>query len=67
MMPRVDGFHVLDYLQRTAADQLGRVVVMTALPEESIPEPLPRVLFKPFDIDLLSEYARLYIRSPRRD
>jgi CheY-like chemotaxis protein len=58
MMPHIDGFGVLRFLGQSRPDELSNVVVMTALSPEYLHHDLPRVIFKPFDMDLLMAYAR---------
>jgi len=57
MMPRVDGFAVLDHIRRTSPDKLRRTIVATAVPEAEIwrqlETPVYRVHTKPFDIATL--------------
>jgi CheY-like chemotaxis protein len=55
MLPKVDGFEVLDRVASTKPDLLKRVIVLTAVARNKL-EPLERrkvwrVMRKPFDID----------------
>jgi CheY-like chemotaxis protein len=54
MMPRLDGFGVIDYLKRETPDLLHNVVVMTAISPAALQrvaaEPVARILPKPFDV-----------------
>lgn len=61
MMPRVDGFGVIEHLDSERPDALDRVIVMSAVAnrfQERIQEKIRRVLPKPFDIGKLVQYAR---------
>lgn len=58
MMPRVDGYTVLRYLEHHRAQELEKVVVMTALSPEHLAADVPRILLKPFDLELFTAYAR---------
>lgn len=57
MMPRVDGFAVLDHMRRTQPDKLRQTIVASAVPEAEIRRqletPVYRVHTKPFDIGTL--------------
>lgn len=55
MMPRVDGFGVIDHLRKTRPDFLPRVVVMTAFTGAARDRvnPACALLAKPFDVDEL--------------
>jgi DNA-binding response OmpR family regulator len=61
MMPRTDGFYVLKSLAEVCPEQLARVVVMSALPSDYLPKPIPFVIPKPFDIERLTRYAREFL------
>ena len=66
MMPRLDGFGVLDHLEESEMDGENRppkILIMTAA-APSILQKLPQervdaILMKPFDISLLIERAKL--------
>ena len=58
MMPRVDGFHVLQRLNEEDPERLNRVVVMTALSPDHVVNPVPHIIHKPFDLELLTSFAR---------
>jgi len=58
MMPKVDGFEVIEHLTRTAPEQLKRcVIVLTAVASKDLRKldgsRVFRVLRKPFDLDEL--------------
>jgi len=58
MMPKVDGFEVIEHLARTAPEQLKRcVIVLTAVASKDLRKldgsRVFRVLRKPFDLDEL--------------
>jgi CheY-like chemotaxis protein len=56
MMPRVDGFGVLDHLIRNRPDMMERTVVATAYPRTAVRERLHQVcqvISKPFEIEAL--------------
>lgn len=54
MMPRVDGFGVIDFLRRTNESTLRKVIVLTASSMgRACEEPVVRVVSKPFDIHQL--------------
>lgn len=64
MMPRVDGFGVVDHLIETKPDMVERTVVMTAFPRAAAKERLHHlccIVSKPFDtkelIQLVQERA----------
>jgi CheY-like chemotaxis protein len=54
MMPRVDGFQVLDYLQKNHPDKLARTIVASAIPESEVRRRFARDVYrihaKPFDM-----------------
>ena len=58
MMPEVDGFAVVKFLKEQRPKSLKRLVVMSAagsVHRGDFPEPVCRLLPKPFDIDQLSD------------
>ena len=59
MMPRVDGFAVLRYMQKHHPDQLHCTIVATAIPESEVVKqfevPVYRIHVKPFDMQTLLE------------
>jgi DNA-binding NtrC family response regulator len=61
MMPRIDGFGVIHYIEDRAPEMFSRVIVMTAFGQtmaEKICPPVVRFIHKPFDVErLLSEAA----------
>lgn len=59
MMPHVNGFEVLECLQREMPSVLKKVIILTALPSETIPaQPVFTVLSKPFEIHALLKCVR---------
>lgn len=61
MMPRVDGFGVIDHLHEARPETLARVVVMSAggpSYRKKLEAKIRAVLPKPFDIRRLVEYVR---------
>lgn len=66
MMPKIDGFGVLKYIQEHYAERLGCTIIASAVPEHEILErfsvPVYRVHAKPFDIPTLLEDIRRCIR-----
>ena len=66
MMPEVDGFAVVKFLKERRPNGLKRVVVMSAaasVHRGDFPEPICRLLPKPFDIAQLSEAVRSCARE----
>lgn len=60
MMPRIDGFAVVKYLEEHQPDVLKRVVVMTAYGSQAMDRvcpPVTRFIEKPFEIERLLEEA----------
>jgi DNA-binding NtrC family response regulator len=59
MMPRVDGWAVLRYMQQHRPDLVPRTIVATAVPERealrSIGDPVFKVHQKPFEMERLIE------------
>jgi CheY-like chemotaxis protein len=57
MMPRVDGFAVLRYMQENHPDKLACTIIASAVPESEVLRrfdvPVYRVHSKPFDIQRL--------------
>jgi len=57
MMPRVDGFAVLRYMQENQPDSLSCTIIASAVPESEVLKrfdvPVYRVHSKPFDIQQL--------------
>ena len=60
MMPRTDGFQVLKSISAVDPERLDRIIVMTALSAEYLRESVPHVIYKPFDLDRLTGYARQF-------
>jgi DNA-binding response OmpR family regulator len=62
MMPRVDGFGVLDYLNAEQPQQLQHIIIATALPMTELRSRLQyevcNILPKPFDLEELVQSAR---------
>lgn len=54
MMPRVDGFQVLEYLSRNHPEKLARTIVASAIPESEVRRRFEghvyRIHAKPFDM-----------------
>ena len=63
MMPRVDGFGVLDYMSENAPETLKKTIIASAMPIQELRHRLHyevcQVLGKPFDIDQLLHWARV--------
>ena len=57
MMPRVDGFGVLEHLKETNPAKLNCTIVASALPESEVkrrfPQPVYKIHTKPFDMQRL--------------
>lgn len=70
MMPRIDGVHVVRYLEQHRPDQLGNVIVMTAFGASALADvcpPVARHIEKPFDVNhLLNEVTETYWMSGDR-
>jgi DNA-binding response OmpR family regulator len=62
MMPRVDGFGVLDHLEQHHPDKLRCTIIASAMPENEIVKrlhvPVYRIHAKPFDMGRLIEDIR---------
>jgi DNA-binding NtrC family response regulator len=62
MMPRVDGFGVLDHLEAHHPDTLRRTIIASAVPESEIRRkftyPVYRIHAKPFDMGRLIDDIR---------
>jgi len=61
MMPRVDGFGVVEHLISTQPRMMEKTVVMTAFPKTAAKERLHHlccILSKPFDMDELIQVVR---------
>ena len=57
MMPRVDGYAVVEHVKERWPERVPRIIVMTAVSDAlrtDFPEPVCAVLPKPFDIDKLA-------------
>lgn len=65
MMPRVDGFGVIEYLRRAQPEFLGKVVVMTAFTGAARDrvDPACALLPKPFDVDELTTLVHRSVES----
>ena len=66
MMPRIDGYGVVKYLQEHKPELFNRLIVMTAfgpLALEKICPPVVRTIHKPFEIDELVREAEEVIAS----
>lgn len=61
MMPRVDGFGVIDHLINTQPKMIEKTIVMTAFPKTAARERLHQlccILSKPFDVEELVTLVR---------
>ena len=61
MMPRVDGFGVVDHLISTQPHMMEKTVIMTAFPRTAIKERMHHlctVISKPFEIQELIQHVR---------
>lgn len=66
MMPRIDGYGVVKYLQEHKPELFSRLIVMTAFSPhalETICPPVLRIIHKPFEIDELVREAEEAIAS----
>jgi CheY-like chemotaxis protein len=66
MMPRIDGYGVVKYLQEHKPELFNRLIVMTAFGPhalEKICPPVVRIIHKPFEIDELVREAEEAIAS----
>ncbi|MEA2238185.1 MAG: two-component system, NtrC family, response regulator PilR [Thermoanaerobaculia bacterium] len=68
MMPKVDGFEVIEHLERTMPDRLRRcVIVLTAVADRDLrkldEKQVFRVLRKPFDLDEFVEAVTECVNS----
>ena len=66
MMPGVDGYAVVNFLKESRPNGLKRVVIMSAagtVIRGDFPEPICRLLPKPFDIDQLTDAVRSCARQ----
>lgn len=69
MMPRLDGFAVLDHLRRTQPHALRKTIIASAIPEAEVSRrlemPVYRVHSKPFDIgSLMSDIDECITEGP---
>ncbi|HUP65716.1 MAG TPA: response regulator [Thermoanaerobaculia bacterium] len=67
MMPRIDGFHVLEWMRENRPDLIDRVLVMTAFTRtaaEQANTEIP-IVFKPFDLHDLVEQVRERVEMAR--
>jgi DNA-binding response OmpR family regulator len=70
MMPDVDGFAVVDFLKERRPSNLKSVIVMSAtgsVVRGDFPEPICKLLPKPFDIDQLTNAVRSCARDCDED
>lgn len=62
MMPRLDGFGVLEHLEQHHPDKLRRTIIASAMPESEVVKrlnvPVYRIHAKPFDMGRLIEDIR---------
>jgi CheY-like chemotaxis protein len=66
MMPRVDGFGVVEYLATNQPEMLAKTVVLTASPREAARQRLGdvcHIVSKPFDLDTLIATVRLCVET----
>ena len=66
MMPRINGYGVVKYLQEHKPEMFNRLIVMTAFSPhalEKICPPVVRIIHKPFEIDELVREAEEAIAS----
>jgi len=66
MMPRVDGFGVVEYLAANRPEMLAKTVVLTASPREAARQRLGdvcHIVSKPFDLETLIATVRLCVES----
>jgi DNA-binding response OmpR family regulator len=66
MMPEVDGFAVVNFLKEKRPTGLKRVIIMSAagsVVRGDFPDPICRLLPKPFDIDQLTDAVRSCARE----
>ncbi|MGA7616405.1 MAG: response regulator [Thermoanaerobaculia bacterium] len=66
MMPRIDGYGVLQHLRRKDPENLENVIVMTAMPSHKLDRTVGRVLMKPFDLSVLLRTARDFAKREHR-
>lgn len=68
MMPRVDGFGVVEYLIETCPEMIEKTIVMTAFPKAAARERLHHlchIVSKPFDAEELIGFVRSCVRTVR--
>ena len=58
MMPRVDGYGVIRFLEMEKPEVLSNIIVMTALTHVDIEQQICRIVKKPFDVEELASFAR---------
>ena len=61
MMPRIDGFGVINHLIETRPRMMEKTIVLTAFPKSAAKERLHhlcRIISKPFDLDELVQLVR---------
>jgi CheY-like chemotaxis protein len=67
MMPRVNGYDVLQHIRKNYPDLLGRTIVATAVPERELErdlkEPVFKVHMKPFDVPQLMADVRSCVKE----
>jgi CheY-like chemotaxis protein len=68
MMPRVDGFGVLEHLRAKHPEKLARTIIASALPESEVRKrfavPVYRIHTKPFDVARLIADVRTCSEAP---
>ena len=68
MMPRVDGFGVVEYLIETCPEMIEKTIVMTAFPKAAARERLHHlchIVSKPFDAEELIGFVRSCVKTVR--
>ena len=71
MMPRVDGFGVLDYMNENEPETLRKTIIASAMPMVELRKRLKydvcQILPKPFEIDQLVQWAGRCSRPTRTE
>ena len=68
MMPRIDGFHVLEWMRENRPDLIDRVLVMTAFTRTAAQRANSQIpiVYKPFDLHDLVEQVRERVETARK-
>ena len=68
MMPRIDGFHVLEWMREHRPDLIDRVLVMTAFTRTAAQRTTSQIpiVYKPFDLHDLVEQVRERAEAARK-